>query len=312
VKAGPIRFWASAAIVAALAGCATPHTDAILADRGARPARAEIASVPFIAQERYYCGPASLAMALQWTGHAATQDEIAAQVYTPGRAGTLPTDLVAGARRNGRLAVPVGSLDLLLAELAAGHPVIVFQNLSLPILPQWHFAVAIGYDLETGEIILRSGRTERLAMPLSVFERTWERTGYWGLVVLPPNRLPARGNERELLRAAIGLEQADRPREAAIAYATIATSWPSSFGAQIGLGNALLAAGDSPGAERAFRRSIVLRPNAADAWNNLALALSRQFKHSEAMAAGATAVTIGGPNLDLYRQTLEQVSRRGA
>ena len=67
------------------------------------------------------------AMVLIWSGPPVTQEEIAAQVYTPGRAGTLQSDMVAGARRHGRLAVPVTRLSDLTAELVAGHPVVVFQ-----------------------------------------------------------------------------------------------------------------------------------------------------------------------------------------
>ena len=77
---------------------------------------------------------------------------MAAAVYTPGREGTLASDMIAAARRNGRVAVPVTSLPALLAELAAGNPVIVFQNLGLGFVPRWHYAVAFGYDLAAGRI----------------------------------------------------------------------------------------------------------------------------------------------------------------
>src|SRR2546422_3737218 len=46
--------------------------------------------------------------------------------------------------RSGQLAVPVTTLSDLLAEVAAGHPVLVFQNLGLHWIPRWHFAVAVG------------------------------------------------------------------------------------------------------------------------------------------------------------------------
>ena len=56
--------------------------------------------------------------------------------------------------------------DALLAEpQASGNPVLVLQNLSLPWVPMWHSAVVICHDLARGEIILRSGTTERLALP---------------------------------------------------------------------------------------------------------------------------------------------------
>ena len=137
-SAGGLILWA-------LAGCATPETDRLLEAPTALPPRAEVSGVPFFSQEKYYCGPAALAMVLSWSGPPGTQEEIAAQVYTPGRAGTLQSDMVAGARRHGRLAVPVTRLSDLTAELVAGHPVVVFQNLGFGWFPVWHYAVAIGY-----------------------------------------------------------------------------------------------------------------------------------------------------------------------
>jgi hypothetical protein len=99
--------------------------------------------------------------------------------------------MLAAARRNGAASMTIPPrIDALLAELAAGNPVLVFQNLSLPIKPMWHYAVAVGYDLGRGDIILRSGTTERLVMPLSTFEHTWARSGYWAMVALPPGRQP--------------------------------------------------------------------------------------------------------------------------
>ena len=145
------------ALLLLLCACAAPQTTQLLEDRGNRPPSVELSEVPFFPQEQYYCGPAALATVLAWSGLDVTQDDMVSQVYTPGRQGTLSSDVVAAARRNGRLAVPVDNLADLLAELDAGHPVLVFQNLSLDWYPQWHFAVAVGYDLDSGDLILRSG-----------------------------------------------------------------------------------------------------------------------------------------------------------
>ncbi len=164
------RIWVLLAL-AALAGCVAPQSRHLLAEPGVLPVTAEITSVPFVAQERFYCGPAALTMALAWSGLDVTQDEIAAEVYTPGRQGTLRSDVLAVARRHGRLAVTVPTLPALLGEIAAGHPVIIFQNLGLSWVAQWHFAVAIGYDLAAGEILLHSGLKARKSMSLSTFER---------------------------------------------------------------------------------------------------------------------------------------------
>ncbi len=194
-----------------LSACSAPQASRLLETPGDLPPRVEMTEVPFFPQERYYCGPAALATVLVWSGLDVTQEDLVSQVYTPGRQGTLRSDVVAAARRNGRLAVPVDNLADLLAELDAGHPVLVFQNLALDWYPQWHYAVAVGYDLDTGDLILRSGTEQRRVTRLSTFEHTWWRGEYWALVVLPADILPATASELEVLQAVSGLEQIGPP-----------------------------------------------------------------------------------------------------
>lgn len=292
------------------AGCATaPETALLRDDPGALPPRAMVDDVPFFPQERYYCGPAAVAMTLAWTGLPVTQEDLVPQVYTPGRKGTLQPDVIAALRRNGRLAVPVHNLSSMLQEIAAGHPVLVFQNLGLSWVPQWHFAVAIGYDLDAGEITLHTGTIEARQVSLSTFERTWARGGRWALVVLQPDQLPVAGNEIDVLRAAAGLERTDRLREAATAYRTITARWPKSFAAYLGLGNTRYAMKDLPGAEAAYREAIAARPDkAAPAWNNLAYVLAALGRHDEAVSAAEAAVAMGGADEANYRSTLAEIS----
>lgn len=296
-----------ALLALAVAGCATPQTEALLAAPPGMPRQASVDGVPFRPQERYYCGPASLAMALGWSGLAVDQNDIAAQVYTPGREGTLQADMLASARRHGRLAIPVRRLPDLVAELAAGHPVIVFQNLGLDIYPVWHYAVAIGYDLDRAEIVLHSGLEERLALPLGTFERTWRRGGDWALLVLPSGRLAASAGEAAHVEAAIALERVGRPAEAAAAYEAIGARWPTSFGAAIGLGNARFGLGQFEAAAAAFRRATEARPDNAPAWNNLAYSLHRLGRQDEALSAAERAVRLGGADAAAYRRTLEDI-----
>lgn len=178
--------------------------------------------MPFFAQEELQCGPAALAMALGWSGLATTPAELAPQVYTEQRRGSLQLSIVAAARRAGRMAVQVHGLRELAAELAAGNPVLVLQNLGLDWWQVWHYAVAVGYDLERSVVILNSGALERREVPLSTFDRTWRRAGEWGLVVTEPERLPAL-RDPERLRAAIdALDRIGRGAEADAARAALA------------------------------------------------------------------------------------------
>jgi hippurate hydrolase len=130
------------------------------------PVRAEVADVPFFAQDELQCGPASLAMALSWSGLPTTPDELVAQVYTEQRRGSLQLSIVAAARRRGRLAVRIDGLRELAAELAAGNPVLVLQILGLGWYPVWHYAVAIGYDTGGGQVVLHTGRGPARSVPM--------------------------------------------------------------------------------------------------------------------------------------------------
>ncbi len=307
---GAARALASSLLLIGLiAGCATPQvvTD-LRRDASGLPRSAELADVPFFPQEEYYCGPAALAMVLAWSGLAVTQDEIGPQVYTPGREGTLQSDILAGARRNGRLAVEVNDLRSLLTEVAAGHPVLVFQNLGLSSLPQWHYAVAIGYEFDPGNIVLHSGLEERRAVAFEVFERTWTRAGHWALVVTAPDRLPATASLDAVLTAAVAIERVGRPADAAAAYAAIARKWPDSYAAWMGLGNSRFALEEFAAAEGAFRSAIQAQPGAPQAWNNLAYALAEQGRRAEAIAAAERAVALGGSASEQYRATLREIS----
>ena len=292
----------------ALAACTTPQTAALIEAPGDLPSSAAVEDVPFFPQEDYYCGPAALATVLAWSGLPATPEELVDRVYTPERRGTLRSDVLAAARREGRLAVPVGSLRDVMAEIAAGHPVLVFQNLSLSWYPQWHYAVAVGYDLERREITLRSGREAERVTSLDTFERTWERGDNWALVVLRPNQLPVSADKQAVLRAAAGLERVGLGPEAAAAYSGILTRWPGSFAALMGIGNVWYGDGDMAGAELAYRQAIDASPERAEAWNNLAYVLAAKGHRQDAVAAAREALRLSPENEAPYLDTLNEVS----
>lgn len=265
--------------------------------------------MPFHAQEAYQCGPAALAMALGWSGAPATPEELAREVFVPGRKGSFAVGLVVAARARGRVPVELRDLGEILAELAAGHPVLVLQDLGLrvPFLSRPHFAVAVGYELPAQQLFLHSGTIPRRPITFANFERTWRRAGAFAAVVLPPTVLPAAADEGRWLAAAAGLERAGRSAEAETAYRSALARWPESAAAWLALGNVALAEGRLADAEYAFRRATALEPGSAPAWNNLAHALLRSGRQAEALAAAQRAVALGGPHLPTARRTLAEV-----
>ncbi|MGD9951691.1 MAG: PA2778 family cysteine peptidase [Burkholderiales bacterium] len=295
-----------------LAGCAAPQTQRLVeAPPAGLPASIELAVVPFYPQEDYQCGPASLAAMLRHAGREATPASLLRQVYVPGRKGAFQAEMLAATRRHGLVAYPIAPrLEVLLGELAGGNPVLVLQNLALDWAPQWHYAVAIGYDLEARELILRSGVTRRLAMSLDTFERTWARSGHWAMLAIDPRRLPASAREHDYLAALAALERLDAAA-AQPGYEAALARWPGSVAAALGLGNTRYAQRDLAGAADAYRQATERHPASADAWNNLAQALSELGRRAEALAAARRAVALGGPRLPQYRETLEAIERGG-
>ncbi|WP_319582609.1 PA2778 family cysteine peptidase [uncultured Pseudodesulfovibrio sp.] len=267
-----------------------------------------VVGVPFYAQEEYQCGPAALAMAMTWSGVRVQPEDLTAEVYTPASHGSIQPDMVTAARRHGRMAYVIHGADRLSAEIDAGNPVVVLQNLGLSWYPVWHYAVVTGLDRDTREVLLNSGTIRSKRSPWRVFENTWG-PDFWGMMVLPPSRLPATAQEKEWLDGAVGLERANQWTAAEQAYAKAADRWPQSHNAWIGLGNARYSLGNAEGAAKAFRKATEVKPDSGIAFNNLAFVLDQLDRRDEALAAARKAVSLGGPQVETFRQTLSDIEK---
>lgn len=273
------------------------------------PEKAEVEGVAFFPQDVDQCGPAALAMVLSWSGLPVTPAELAAETYTPDKKGSLQSALVAAARRHGRIAYPLSGPDRVFAEIAAGRPVIVLLNLGFFWFPRWHYAVLTGYDRSAGTVTLHSGERAGQQLSFHVFGNVWKRSGYWGLLILPPTATAVDHREDQWIEAIIGLERARQWQAAEIAYGEAVEQWPNSHSAWIGLGNCRSRLGDQAGAAAAFREAIRIRPDSGIAYNNLAQVLAEAGRYEDAERAAAKAVTLGGPMLDAFRRTMEEIRR---
>jgi len=181
--------WLVAALVAIAPGFGGCASRALLTGAAPTPlgAERELVSTPFFPQEIHQCGPAALATVLGASDVDVTPETLVPEVYVPALRGSLQVELLAASRRAARIPYPIEpELGALLAEIDAGRPVLVLQNLGLTIAPRWHYAVVLGYSQRTGEIVLRSGRKERQVTSAARFEHSWARAGRWGFVVLAP------------------------------------------------------------------------------------------------------------------------------
>jgi len=290
-----------------LAACATPQVDALLRQRPPSLPAASRIEVPYFAQKDHQCGPAALAMVLDAAGDSITPADLVGSVFVPAREGSLPPEMLAAVRRRGRLAVELDpDISAVLTEVAAGNPVVVLQNLSLPIVPIWHYSVVVGYDLSSQDIFLQSGGQKAASIPLRTFERTWARGRRWAMVALAPQILPASQQPGQIFAAAVALERVDAVA-ARRAYRAITRKFAQYPQAWIGLGNTAYAQSDLQESADAFRQATELAPDNGDAWNNLATALAALGQPCDALSAAHKAVSIGGPHAAEYGQTANEI-----
>jgi tetratricopeptide (TPR) repeat protein len=123
--------------------------------------------------------------------------------------------------------------------------------------------------------------------------------------------MPASVEEKEWLDAVAALENTGQWQTAAIGYVTALERWDKSFVAWIGLGNSKYNLDDLDASAEAFYQATLLQPENGMGFNNLAHVLAEQGKWQEALTSAQHAVDLGGPFINIFRQTLEEVKIMG-
>lgn len=305
------RLFAGVFILALLAACVTPQTAALRSTPpSGLPERAELMQVVFYAQEEHQCGPASLAMALQHAGQNIAPEQLTKFLYLPEKQGSLQAEMLATTRRNGALAyVLKPQLQDVLSEVAAGNPVLVLQNLGLSWYPLWHYAVVVGYDLRSEEMILRSGLERRQLLSFVTFENTWARSGHWAMLVLPPGRMAHTASAEGYVQSIIALQHSSPQTDVWPAYSAALQRWPDNLVTQISAGNFAYQRGELKQAQEIFQQAAQSHPDSVAALNNLAQTLSELGKHEEALPVARRAVILGGPLNAQARGTLAEIEQ---
>jgi tetratricopeptide (TPR) repeat protein len=251
----------------------------------------ELTDTPFFPQEDYQCGPAALATVLLHSGVDVDAGELIPKVYIPARHGSLQPEMLAASRAYERIPYVIApDFAALVAEVAAGRPVLVLQNLGVAAIPVWHYAVVIGYSAEAGEVVLRSGTDRRRVTRAKLFARTWQRSDNWGVIALRPGELPASAEAERYLRAVAAVESIGRFDLAAPAYRAALNRWPDSRLAHLGLGNAAWGMQQPADAERWYRQALDIEPGDSTALNNLATVIAAQGRCDEADALMQRAI----------------------
>ena len=230
----------------------------------------QLAQVAFYPQTEFHCGPAALATVLDHSGVAVDYASLVDQVYLPGRGGTLQVELLAAARSHDRIPwVLPPEPAAVLAEVAAGRPVLVLENQGLRRLPYWHYAVVTGFDPDTGSIVQHSGTEAETARPMRRWLRDWNLAGRWALLTLPPDELPLTPDPDRWFSTVADFEAVAEAQAVLIAWQTAADRWPQEAIPRLGLGNVHYRLGDPQAAITAFEEALTLNPDLAAASFNI-------------------------------------------
>jgi hypothetical protein len=258
-----------------------------------RPEAVRLSGVPFHPQKGFHCGPASLASLLQWTGVEVTPEQLEGRFF--GEPADLRPDLMATVRGFGRFAYPVTGAEALRAEIAAGHPVLILENLGVAKEPLWNCPVAVGFADGGARILVHGGDDPDKVLSRGLLERLWSDTDQWAMVVLRPGDLPATAQAETMVAAADGLQKVGRYWEAVMAYDAILSQWPGDASALMGLGASLYMLGDTTGAAQAYNAAMAA---GAPSGARVALAVVQaEMAKTKPVARTAALPKVGsGPN----------------
>lgn len=262
--------------------------------------------VPFFSQEKYQCGPAALASMLSYAGTPSLPYALVDEVWLPGRHGSLAIELIAAARARGLLAYPINNFTDLIAELDANHPVLIQQNLLFNWLPQWHFAVVIGYADEGNTLILHSGTKEDFSVNRKWFEERWSKADNVGYAMLPPPTLPANSDALKLASAIDDVSVSSKSPALSF-WAAAAERHRRNPVVLFGYANGQYQSGLLVQAIQIYREVTELDPTFHPAWNNLASVLNEVGCPVLARNAIEQALQ-QAPDNETYIETRDEIS----
>jgi tetratricopeptide (TPR) repeat protein len=247
-------------------------------------------NVPFVSPRSELCASTSIEMiSLYWQLHTSyiphlSLFELDARTFIPAKGGTLQIELVAAARASGLISYPIEpTFDALIRELSEHHPVIVLVNRAYSWYPLWHYAVVTGYDVEMQTILMHFGDKPNEAVPIGTFATLWQRSGNWGVVLLPPQELPATVTAENFLRIAYDFEKIGMINEAIIAYETALKRWPDYIPLLFALANAYYNVEQINKAEEVYRYILLIDSKYIFALNNLAYILCQTSRSDEGL-----------------------------
>lgn len=273
-------------------------------------------NVPFVTPRSELCGSTSLEMlSSYWQSKGSytprlSLKELDERTLIPLKGGTLQIELTATARANGLLVYPLEpDFDALFMELKANHPVIVLVNRGLSWYELWHYAPVTGYDVESKTILMHFSDKPNEAISIETFAAIWQRSGNWGVVLLPPEELPLSASPKKYLKSAYDLEKTGMVDDAIVAYRSALGRWPQETSILFALANAYYSTNQLSSAEETYREILLIDKTHPLALNNLADLLCHTNRAQEALRVLDATVTTNTKILSIIDSTRQEINK---
>ena len=139
--------------------------------------------VPIIAQEKYKCGPAAMAMILRYWGFLVTQEDVARTIWLSEAKTTLTTSLELYPAQFGLQAkIITPSLDLIKENISNGVPLIILMPKSKK---DSHYVVLVGFDDKRSHVLIHGGLPCRETLHYEIISEQIATEQMWCLKIYP-------------------------------------------------------------------------------------------------------------------------------
>ncbi|MCK1792604.1 peptidase C39 family protein [Pseudomonas violetae] len=187
------------------------------------PERVELSGT-FYRGQTHQSGPQVLASLLSQQGVAITPGMLDKPLHLPAGEAQLPQNMLNLAREYGLVVYALDDrLPALLAQVAAGYPVMVRFTEGSAFWAEPRYAILSGYNTQKQTVLLRASMNRRMLMSFSSFESAFKDGGGWAVLLQKPDQIPVNVDPQRWLKAANDLAQAGQEQAAARAKKALGT-----------------------------------------------------------------------------------------
>jgi len=256
-----------------------------------------ILDVPFVPQGESLCGGAAAAMVLRYWGERGIEAVDFAPLVEDSLGGIRAGRLVADLQRRGWQAIAfVGTEKLLRHHLAAGRPVIALVE-DRP--GRYHYVVLVAWrnDVVT---LHDPARAPFRVVSVERFDRAWEASGRWSLLVLPgaDTAPPPGGADSTGITSELGASS--HPASSAPAGHFVPPP-PGTFASLVAEGVRLGRRGDLDAALARLQAASALWPDSSTSWREQAGIRFRQERWSDAAFLARRATRLAPGDVHAWR-----------